>query len=498
MTPFPPRTTPSGRNDFSHYAGDRDTALMIGLDFGSTTSRALVARARMERSMTTGRMEFGSPDLLYRSEPVFTPFDGEELSRTQIIECIDSWLEESGIDCQKIFSGGVIITGLAAEQANAHVIAQAVRERIGHVIVATADDPCLESWLAFMGNSLELSRQEPLRPVINLDIGGGTTNPAQGLDGNVLAAGSYFLGARHFRFQPGSYHLLGLSRYGRMIFERLGIETSIGETMSEADVTAVVDFIIRGLEAIVAGEAAWFSGDGAGAGLCQAPYNDDVSPLTDDTIITFSGGVGELLYRLVMGEELPGTTWYGDLGIDICRGIVDSPLLSRSLYSHVPEFGGRATVYGLTLHSAELSGNTLYMPCPGQLPLHDLPIVARLTLDADESALSSAVELACRSPNGACIQAMVPAGEYPRFPQVKQFGERLAGLLEKTQFPENHPLLLLAPQDFGKVIGNYATRWGQLPVNLMAVDEVPDRPAEFVSLGAVRNYVIPVYFYGMH
>lgn len=39
---------------------------------------------------------------------------------------------------------------------------------------------------------------------------------------------------------------------------------------------------------------------------------------------------------------------------------------------------------------------------------------------------------------------------------------------------------------------------GKLPVNLMAVDEVPDRKAGFVSLGKVKNFVIPVYFYGMH
>ena len=56
-----------------------DVVQLIALDFGSTTSIAMMAAARLAVSSATGRMAFGPPSILYRSEPVFTPFRGDEL-----------------------------------------------------------------------------------------------------------------------------------------------------------------------------------------------------------------------------------------------------------------------------------------------------------------------------------------------------------------------------------------------------------------------------------
>src|SRR6266403_625059 len=90
-----------------------------------------------------------------------------------------------------ISSPGALITGLAAQSSNAPELTQLIKNRFQNAVVARADDPCLESWLAFMGNSWELSRAEPARAFVNLDIGGGTTNIAWGLAGEVLRCGCY-------------------------------------------------------------------------------------------------------------------------------------------------------------------------------------------------------------------------------------------------------------------------------------------------------------------
>ncbi|WP_422463102.1 MULTISPECIES: hypothetical protein [unclassified Endozoicomonas] len=57
-------------------------------------------------------MELGKPELIYRSDAVLTPFEEGELCTEAINNCLEQWLEESGIDCDQLFSGGVIITGL--------------------------------------------------------------------------------------------------------------------------------------------------------------------------------------------------------------------------------------------------------------------------------------------------------------------------------------------------------------------------------------------------
>ena len=71
-----------------------------------------------------------------------------------------------------------------------------------------------------------------------------------------------------------------------------------------------------------------------------------------------------MIYRSSQGRELPGTTGYGDLGIDLARKIMKSPVLSAHIRTMIPENMGRATVYGLALHSTEVSGTTIFLSHP--------------------------------------------------------------------------------------------------------------------------------------
>ncbi len=193
---------------------------LLGLDFGSTTSSAVAATVAVESNCVTGRMQFGNPQTVYRSEPSFTPFRGDALDEDRLKRLLDRWLEQSELRPEEIFAGGSIITGLAAQRKNAAALTRLVQKRIGESLTATAGDPCLESWLAFMGSCSALSRHYPTQPFINLDIGGGTTNPALGLNGNVLGTGCYFIGARHFQFVPGTYKLVAKWAVGRAPVQR--------------------------------------------------------------------------------------------------------------------------------------------------------------------------------------------------------------------------------------------------------------------------------------
>jgi ethanolamine utilization protein EutA len=163
---------------------------LIGLDFGTTTSSAVVASASIEQRWAAGRVELADFDEPYRSEIVFTPFRDDAIDEARVGELIEGWLAEAGVRAEALFGGGAILTGLAAERRNAARLTELIRARIGGAVLATADDPCLESWMAFMGSAAALSRARPDTPVLNLDIGGGTTNLA--------------LISRSSRAQPGS------------------------------------------------------------------------------------------------------------------------------------------------------------------------------------------------------------------------------------------------------------------------------------------------------
>ena len=480
-------------------SGKPKTVTMIGLDFGSTTSSAMVARARVGCNAVTGRMELGAPRIAYRSEPVFTPFVHEEIDAPRLNRHLEQWLCACGIRCQELFAGGVIITGLAAERRNAAAIARMVGDRFGEAVIATASDPCLESWLAFMGNCSLLSRFHSETPFINLDIGGGTTNAAYGLNGDVIHTGCHFIGARHFRFEPGSYRLTGMSSYGRALLASLGIRKKIGEQLMSPEIEAILNFYITALEAVAMGDTDFFAKPDTGV-FQQVPFRfEAVGP---DPVLVFSGGVGELVYRQAMGKQMPETTYYGDLGIDLAMWIAKSSVLSGHIGTMKPENMGRATVYGLALHSMEISGATIFLPSPEMLPRRDLPIVARLPLDASSEAIQQAVSLVAASHRGACIQVLPGKNDRKTeitscadLGQVKVLGTRLHDAWGRVK-PER-PLVLLVPHNCGQTLGNYATHWRQSPFDLIVIDEVPDRRAHFVNIGRLCNHVVPVSFYGI-
>ena len=477
---------------------------MIGLDFGSTTSSAMAATAAVGLSCATGRMEFGLPRVIYRSDPVFTPFNGQEIDTGRLDRLIEQWLTESGVQIEDLFAGGVIITGLAAKRANAAAVARLVGRRIGETVVATADDPCLESWLAFMGSCSVLSRFHAETPFVNIDIGGGTTNPALGINGNVLCTGCHFVGARHFQFEPGTYRLIGMSTYGRALLDELGIRKNAGVQLTPAETEAILDFYIAALEAIASGNPRFFDSP-IGRVHQQVPFA--FQTISAPGVLVFSGGVGELIYRKSRGDALPGTTHYGDLGIDLAERILRSPILAADVDTYVPENLGRATVYGLTLHSTEISGATIFLSSPDLLPLSDLPIVARLPLDADAGEMRRALSLVKTGLNGACIQ-LLPAHSDRRplargaggeerldLKAIKNFARLLSQACDETD--PGQPIVILVPGNYGKALGSYASHWRQSPHRFLVIDEIPDRQAHFVNIGRSRDQIVPVSFYGV-
>jgi len=472
----------------NHFA---DKVLLLGLDFGSTTSSALVAEARIVTNTVSGQMEFGQIRIVFRSEAVFTPFRDQLIDIGRIEALVEGWLAQSGRRAEDFFSGGVIITGLAARLGNAGKLTEVLEKRLGEVMIVAADDPGLESWLAFMGSCAALSRLHARLPIINLDIGGGTTNPALGQGGSVSATGCYFVGARHVQFTPGGYRIAALTEEARGIFSRLGISRAVGDTLSGQELERLVGWHVQALEAIASGDARFFA---ALPGIVQQPFtfsSPDSAPA-----LTFSGGVGELVYRCAAEQPLPGTTHYGDLGVDLARAIVASPRLSHSLQRVVPENQGRATVYGLTLHSTEVSGITVYLRQPEALPLRNLPIIAQIDESAGVDTWVAAIRRLARHGSGGCIQIL--PGAHFDLQSVRSLGGRLAQALREAAPAASTPLVLLYGHNAGKTLGSYATEWGKLPVTLIVIDEINVRHASFVNIGRPYKQVIPVAFYGMN
>jgi ethanolamine utilization protein EutA len=479
--------------------------ILLGLDFGSTTSSALVASA----SISSNAMPFKALTdikIEHLCEPVLTPFLSNTKNNVHAIDVekitllINQWLNQSGVKIDAIFSGGSMITGLAAQADNAQALTEIITNLVGESVIATADDPCLESWLAFMGSCGALSRYHADAPMINFDIGGGTTNiavgnntlanVALGVIGGVLQTGCYFIGARHFQFVAGGYQLTAISSYGVALLANLKIIKTIGETLSKDEIAKIMTFYVSALEAICLGNTDFFNTEIA---QIHSQVAIKIAAKTK-AYITFSGGVGELIYKIAANEALPTTTFYGDFGIDLAQAISRSPVLSANLKTHIPEHKGRATVMGLTLHSTELSGSSIYLPSPNILPLRNLPIVAKLPANASAEQWQNAFVLASNCKQGACIQV----AEGNNLEQIRALATQIKHALQTNIHAASRPLVIMAESNIGKALGNYICDWGQLDYNLMVIDEVAPRNAQFVNIGRMHQGMIPVSFYGLN
>jgi ethanolamine utilization protein EutA len=468
------------------------TVKMVGLDCGSTTTSAVVASGRLTTS-ALGRMELTELTEIFRSEIVFTPFDDEnQIDAARLERYLDDWLAASGTQPREIFGGGALVTGLAAQRKNAATVTQWIENRMDESVIATADDPCLESWLAFMGNCHALSKAHPRTMFLNLDLGGGTTNLALGTGGQVIATGCLFVGARHIQFVPGTYEITNLSPCAVALLEHLGIQRPLGATLQAAEIESILDFYLELIEAAIQGDSRPFA-TAIGRWHLQVPL-ERPELARQDLAVTLSGGVGQLVYQHMHGDLPDGITPYGDLGSALALRILRTPSIVGRMDQFLPEGLGRATVYGLLRHSTELSGSTIYLPNRQRLPLKNVPIVGRLDADATAEQVAQVLGLAARGTPAACVQIDL---EPPTLSAVRSLGNRLAQALESRSFWPDRVLVLLVPVNLGKVLGNYATRWGTLNVDVIVVDEVPQRDAQFVRLGRSREGVVPVWLYAV-
>src|ERR1043166_4628063 len=93
-----------------------DRVKLIGLDFGTTTSSAVIASARLQKT-ATGRVQLDDEHEIYRSEMVFTPIREDDRIDIQAIESLlDFWLEAGQVRAGELFGGGALLTGLTARK----------------------------------------------------------------------------------------------------------------------------------------------------------------------------------------------------------------------------------------------------------------------------------------------------------------------------------------------------------------------------------------------
>ncbi|WP_042290874.1 ethanolamine ammonia-lyase reactivating factor EutA [Citrobacter sedlakii] len=452
--------------------------LSVGIDIGTTTTQVIFSRLELVNRAAVSqvpRYEFIKREISWQSPVFFTPVDKQGgLKEAELRALILEQYHAAGIAPETVDSGAIIITGESAKTRNARGAVMALSQSLGDFVVASAG-PHLESVIAGHGAGAQTLSEQRMCRVLNIDIGGGTSNYALFDAGKVTGTACLNVGGRLLE-TDGQGRVVYAHQPGQKIVAALFGEGTDARTLTVAQVVEVTQRMAELIVEII---------DGTPSPLAQALMQTALLPAgAKPDVITLSGGVGEC-YR-----NLPADPFcFADIGPLLATALHEHPRL-REMNVQFPAQTVRATVIGAGAHTLSLSGSTIWLD-DVQLPLRNLPVA----IPQDDADLLLAwqqalIQLDLDPQNDAYVLAL-PASLPVRYAALLSVIDALTAFV--ARFPNPHPLLVVAEQDFGKALGMLLRpQLQQLP--LAVIDEVVVRAGDYIDIGTplFGGSVVPV------
>ena len=461
-----------------------ETLLSVGIDLGTTTTQLVFSRLTVRNegsAFSVPNYTVAAREVLRRSAVHFTPLRSErELDAEAIARIVDAEYAAAGIDRRAVQTGAVIITGETARRENARAVLEALSGYAGDFVVATAG-PALESALAGRGAGAADYAQAHACTVVNLDIGGGTTNIARFTNGALTDTACLNVGGRLVKLEPD-----GRVTYVSPVL-RPFVPYAPGDRLTPQDLAPTVTLLTEILE-----EALGFRPVQDEARL-RFFVTDRLPGPAPGAVYSFSGGVADLMEQIdslretVLMEDRPRAPFaYGDLGVLLGRAVAKSAVGPRIPARETI----RATVIGAGCHATELSGSTVYFDRIA-FPLKNLPVAA-LTPEEEhlppaELAETVRARLAVFA-DGPAVLALQGRRDL-HFAALSALADGLVGGLRGR----DGPVLVAVAADVGKALGQaLAVRLPGVP--LLCLDGVQLPPGSYLDVAApiANGQVLPV------
>ena len=452
--------------------------LSVGIDIGTSTTQCVFSRLTLSNtasSFSVPRIRITEKKILYRAPVRLTPLVGADTIDAPALEAmIREDYRRAGIAQSDIKLGAVIITGETARKSNARAVTQALSQLAGEFVVATAG-PALESILAGRGSgAAELSAKKGRR-VLNLDIGGGTTNMALFAGGEPVCDGCLDLGGRLLRFENDRQTVLSFTPAMQRIAEDVGLVLREGRRLSDAEQNRLAERMARILE-----EAAGLRERSAlyGALVVEHGLPEDVRA----DLFSFSGGVADCVYGLANHSAE-----FCDLGERLGRAVARSRFFEEQRVVR-PDETSHATVIGAGAYSVTVSGSTIQFKNV-HLPMASLPVGSvPFQSAADIAGLANAIEDQYRIFDGECALYLrgIPS---PDWSTVSAAAKEIARAMA-----EHEPKVIILREDMAKALGQALGRLWPPDTAFLCLDGIELMYGDTVDIGAPLGdgRVVPV------
>lgn len=399
---------------------------------------------------------------------------GLKLKEAELKALILAQYQAAGIAPESVDSGAIIITGESAKTRNARPAVMALSQSLGDFVVASAG-PHLESVIAGHGAGAQSLSEQRMCRVLNIDIGGGTSNYALFDAGKVSGTACLNVGGRLLETDAQG-RVVYAHQPGQMIIDEVFGSGTDARALAAAQLGQVARRMADLIVEVITGALSPLAQSLMQTGLLPA----DITP----EVITLSGGVGEC-YRNQPADPF----CFSDIGPLLATALHEHPRL-REMNVQFPAQTVRATVIGAGAHTLSLSGSTIWLE-DVQLPLRNLPVA----IPQDDADLVNAwrqalLQLDLDPQTDAYVLAL-PATLPVRYAALLTVINALTAFV--ARYPNPHPLLVVAEQDFGKALGMLLRpQLPQLP--LAVIDEVVVRAGDYIDIGTplFGGSVVPV------
>jgi ethanolamine utilization protein EutA (predicted chaperonin) len=473
----------------SLWAQDNIELLSVGIDIGSAGTQVIFSRVQLRRlaEELTSRYFVVQRDTVYQSPVALTPYVSDERIDDQAVGAIiDTAYESAGLHPDDIDTGAVILTGEALRRENAKAIADVLAEVGGEFVCATAGHH-MESMLAAYGSGSAKAAHDRGIPILNIDIGGGTTKLALVEAGHVMHTAALHIGGRLAVFDDNG-RLIRLDPAGQRLAELAGLTWALGARVTNEEIEQVTSWMADALVAALTDEK-------PSSEVPSLWLTEPLGVMHGIAGAMISGGVGEYVYQREARD-------FGDLGRRLGDAIRRRFEAGRLPFPLLPPGECiRATALGASEYSVQLSGNTIYLSSPGELlPRKNLQVLQpplRLGDAVDPAAVAAAIR-----------------DHFERFDIVEGDSEvaiafrwrgapsyaRLAGLargiveaLPRT-IAAAKPLFVIFDGDIAQTIGALLKEELGIASNVLALDGIALWDFDYVDLGRVRmpSFTVPV------
>ncbi|MHA2000222.1 MAG: ethanolamine ammonia-lyase reactivating factor EutA [Promethearchaeota archaeon] len=479
---IPPAEILMGYQSTKETGAEYLDVLSVGIDIGSSTSHLVFSRLSLKRERSffnmTNRFNMVNREIIYEGNIIFTPLlDKDNIDIEAVVKFCEGEYKKAGVTRDMIDTGAVIVTGETAKKKNASEIAGRLSSETGKFVSATAG-PNFESFLSIKGSGIVAQTRERQNTIMNVDVGGGTSNIAIASKGDVVSCSCINVGGRLLGIEGADGDAFTIWRIDdptEHLMEKLGIKYKVGDTIPLEDVKQIVRAYAEALVEVMQGPAT-----SPIAKMLMMTNDIDLSIPVDE--YSFSGGVGEFMYN---GSDSPGN--FNDIGLYLAEEI-EALLEKNGMVLAEPENKIRATVIGAGSFSLSVSGSTCYVDKNVPLPINNIPVIPILIDQETLTPENLATEIKRAYGRFDLIEGEDVAALYfgkffiPRADLLEKFARGFE-LAHPNAIANKTPVIFLFKNDLAKLLGLTIHRKTKLQKNVIILDELTLESGDFIDIG---------------